>query len=61
MPSQSNFRLPGLTQEQIKELSDKLGMTATQVVVLAVDRLAAIYLAPHSEPASQMQDNVPDK
>lgn len=34
----TSFRLPTWTQDQIKEIADKSGMTHTQVIVLCVDR-----------------------
>ena len=41
MPSTSQFnaRLPQLTHAQISELSEAYGLTKTQAVILAVDRL----------------------
>lgn len=38
--SQFNARLPKLTHEQITRLADSYGLTKTQVIILAVDRLA---------------------
>ena len=38
--SQFNARLPALTHTQIDELSEAYGLTKTQTVILAVDRLA---------------------
>ena len=38
--SQFNARLPQLTHTQIEELSKVHGLTKTQVVIIAVDRLA---------------------
>lgn len=37
--SQFNARLPQLTHSQIGDLTDAYGLTKTQVVILAVDRL----------------------
>lgn len=37
--SQFNARLPQLTHEQINELAREHGLTKTQVIILAVDRL----------------------
>jgi len=37
--SQFNARLPQLTHEQINELSENYGLTKTQVIIIAVDRL----------------------
>lgn len=38
--TQFNARLPQLTRSQIDELSEVHGLTKTQVVIVAVDRLA---------------------
>ena len=38
--SQFNARLPQLTHTQINQLSEIHGLTKTQVVIIAVDRLA---------------------
>lgn len=38
--SQFNARLPQLTHAQINDLSATHGLTKTQVIILAVDRLA---------------------
>lgn len=35
----TSFRLPNLTQEQIKKLGKKWGMTQTAVLILCVDRV----------------------
>jgi predicted DNA-binding protein len=37
--SPSSFRIPDLTKEQIAELSERLGMSQAQIIILAVDRL----------------------
>ena len=47
--SQFNARLPQLTHDQIKELTDAYGLTKTQVVILAVDRLARELSAKSSQ------------
>jgi hypothetical protein len=39
MPQQFNVRLPELTRTQIAQISDRHGLTKTQVIILAVDRL----------------------
>jgi predicted DNA-binding protein len=36
----TGFRLPEKTTEQLAALAKKLGMTLTQVVVVAIDRMA---------------------
>jgi hypothetical protein len=38
--SQFNARLPKLTHTQINKLADEHGLTKTQVIIVAVDRLA---------------------
>ena len=38
--SQFNARLPMLTHDQITRLAEGYGLTKTQVIILAVDRLA---------------------
>lgn len=38
--SQFNARLPLLTHDQINALSEDYGLTKTQVIIVAVDRLA---------------------
>lgn len=37
---QLNVRIPPLTQAQLSELQVKTGMTVTQIVVVAIDRMA---------------------
>lgn len=39
MTQQSNFRLPTYTNEQIERLVIETGMTRTQIIILAIDRL----------------------
>ena len=50
MSQQVNVRLPKLTRDQIDNLSETHGLTKTQVVILAVDRLTRA-LAGESETA----------
>ena len=38
--SQFNTRLPMLTHEQISQITKDYGLTKTQVIIMAVDRLA---------------------
>jgi len=38
---QFNVRLPGMTLEQIDLIAETYGLTKTQVVILAVDRLTS--------------------
>ena len=40
MSQQFNVRLPRLAHEQIEHLSQAYGLTKTQVIILAVDRLS---------------------
>jgi hypothetical protein len=40
MSQQFNVRLPSLAHEQIERLSQVYGLTKTQVIILAVDRLS---------------------
>jgi predicted DNA-binding protein len=37
---QFNVRLPKFTQAQIKALEEKTGMTVTQILITAIDRMA---------------------
>lgn len=37
---QLNVRIPPITQAQLSELLTKTGMTVTQIVVVAIDRMA---------------------
>jgi hypothetical protein len=46
---QFNARLPQLTHAQIIELSDAFGLTKTQTIILAVDRLARELQAQSAE------------
>jgi hypothetical protein len=50
--SQFNARLPRLTHEQINALALDYGLTKTQVIIVAVDRLAR-QLEAQSEEASK--------
>lgn len=47
--SQFNARLPHLTHDQISQLAEDYGMTKTQVVIIAVDRLARELQADSAE------------
>lgn len=38
--SQFNARLPSLTHDQISQISNTYGLTKTQVIIMAVDRLS---------------------
>ena len=40
-----NARIPKLTANQIERLADKLGLTKTQLLIVAVDRMAQQELA----------------
>jgi predicted DNA-binding protein len=45
MASTTSFRLPDRTREHLRALCRELGMTQTQVLVLAIDRMAREELA----------------
>lgn len=47
--SQFNARLPQLTHTQIIDLSEAYGLTKTQAIILAVDRLARELRAESAE------------
>ena len=49
MSQQFNVRLPALTHEQISQLHESYGLTKTQVIILAVDRLAQALAAENAE------------
>lgn len=38
---QLNVRIPSITQEQLRVIEEKTGMTQTQAVIVAIDRLAS--------------------
>jgi predicted DNA-binding protein len=42
----TSFRLPDSTMEQLRKLADARGMTLTQLIIVAVDRMAAEKLKP---------------
>lgn len=42
---QKNYRLPTLTLEQIARLRSRTGMTETQVIIAAIDRMARELLS----------------
>lgn len=42
---QKNYRLPTITLEQIAKLQDQTGMTETQVIIRAIDRMAQELLS----------------
>lgn len=44
MAQQFNIRLPEITHNQIAQISEIHGLTKTQVVILAVDRLSAVLI-----------------
>lgn len=49
MTQQFNTRLPGITLDQIDLLCETYGLTKTQVIILAVDRLTRdLYPKDHS-------------
>ncbi len=47
--SQFNARLPLLTHDQISQISNNYGLTKTQVVIMAVDRLSRELKAESAE------------
>lgn len=58
---QKNYRLPTLTLEQIAKLRDRTGMTETQVIIRAIDRMARELLsAPASTPPNS-QESLPEQ
>jgi hypothetical protein len=44
MSQQFNIRLPDITHNQIAQISEVHGLTKTQVIILAVDRLSAALI-----------------
>lgn len=49
MSQQFNVRLPKLAHDQINELSETYGLTKTQVIILAVDRLNRVLASERAE------------
>jgi hypothetical protein len=49
MSQQFNVRLPELTHHQITQLSETHGLTKTQVIILAVDRLTNALIDQNTE------------
>jgi len=47
--SQFNTRLPLLTHEQISQITKDYGLTKTQVIIMAVDRLSRDLMAESEE------------
>lgn len=45
MPQQFNVRLPEMTHNQIAQITEAHGLTKTQVIILAVDRLSRALIA----------------
>lgn len=43
---QKNYRLPSHTIKQLEALIEKMGATETQIIILAVDRLAQQEIKP---------------
>lgn len=41
MKEQTSIRLSAITREQIRRLASRMSLTQTEVILLAVDRLAA--------------------
>ena len=44
---QLNVRIPPYTQDQLEQIEKKTGMTQTQAVIVAIDRLASSQSAPN--------------
>ncbi|NLE43714.1 MAG: hypothetical protein GX620_03235 [Chloroflexi bacterium] len=40
MREQLNVRIPTITQDQVEDLCTRLGLTRTQLVIMAIDRMA---------------------
>lgn len=55
MASTTSFRLPDGTRDQLRALCKQLGMTQTQVLVLAVDRMAREELIRPQRPPRKEQ------
>ena len=51
MSQQLNVRLPKLAHDQIAEISEIYGLTKTQTIILAVDRLARALQEENTEAA----------
>jgi Asp-tRNA(Asn)/Glu-tRNA(Gln) amidotransferase B subunit len=49
MSQQFNVRLPELTHQQITQLNETHGLTKTQVIILAVDRLTNALVDQNTE------------
>jgi len=54
---QKNYRLPTLTLEQIAKLRDRTGMTETQVIIAAIDRMARELLSESEGTQPNAQEN----
>lgn len=50
---QLNLRISAHTAEQIDELAEKLGLNKTEIVLLAIDRLARDKLPKRDKPPSK--------
>ena len=49
MSQQFNIRLPEITHNQISQISEVHGLTKTQVIILAVDRLTNALIDQNTE------------
>lgn len=49
MPQQFNVRLPEMTHNQITQITEAHGLTKTQVIILAVDRLTNALIDQNAE------------
>jgi hypothetical protein len=54
---QKNYRLPILTLEQIAKMQDRTGMTETQVIICAIDRMARELLSVPESTQPNGQEN----
>jgi hypothetical protein len=54
---QKNYRLPALTLEQIAKLRNRTGMTETQVIISAIDRMSRELLSESESTHTKGQEN----
>lgn len=55
MTKQFNSRLPQMSHDQIEQIADEYGLTKTQVLILAIDRLKR-QLLPDDNWMSELSD-----
>ena len=58
---QKNYRLPTLTLEQISRLRERTGMTETQVIIAAIDRMAREHLSTAESIQLDAQENTSEQ